>query len=65
MVKKMPTQVITSRNYDRRASRLLSQEARMTAEAVIVTRPDAWPIIQGTGGGAEGPDRAARARQEW
>ena len=46
----MPTRVIATRNYQRRAARLLSPDARVTAEAVIVARPDAWPVIQGTGG---------------
>jgi phage-related protein len=46
----MPTQVITARNYQRRVSRLLSPDARAAAEASIVARPDAWPLIQGTGG---------------
>jgi hypothetical protein len=29
---------------------LLSPDARTAAEAAIVARPDAWPVIQGTGG---------------
>lgn len=45
-----PTQVVTSRSCDRRAVRLLPPDARMAAEAAIVARPDAWPVIQGTGG---------------
>jgi hypothetical protein len=45
-----PTNVIVSRRYERQAIRLLSPDARMTAEAAIVARPDAWTVIQGTGG---------------
>jgi hypothetical protein len=44
------TQVIATRGYERAAARLLSSDARMAAEAVLVARPDAWPVIQGTGG---------------
>jgi hypothetical protein len=44
------TQVIASRHNERAAVRLLSPDARTAAEASIVARPDAWPIIQGTGG---------------
>jgi hypothetical protein len=44
------TQVIATRGYERAAARLLSSDARMAAEAVIVARPEAWPVIQGTGG---------------
>jgi hypothetical protein len=46
----VPTQIIAARGYQRRASRLLSPDARAAAEAAIVARPDAWPVIQGTGG---------------
>ena len=42
--------VISSRVYDKAATRLLTTEARIAAETVIVSRPDAWPVIQGTGG---------------
>jgi hypothetical protein len=45
-----PTNVIASRRYARMAARLLSPAARSAAEAAIVARPDAWPVIQGTGG---------------
>ena len=41
---------VRTRNYLRRAERLLSADARAAAEAAIVARPDAWPVIQGTGG---------------
>jgi hypothetical protein len=44
------TQVIASRRYVRAVVRLLSTDARTAAEAAIVARPDAWPVIQGTGG---------------
>jgi len=39
-----------TRGYDRRAARLLSAEARAAAEAAIVARPGAWPVVPGTGG---------------
>jgi len=42
--------VVASQNYARRATRLLSAEERAIAEAEIIARPDAWPVIQGTGG---------------
>jgi len=41
--------VIATRGYDRRGARLLSAEERAAAEAAIVARPDAWPVIPGTG----------------
>ena len=40
--------VIATRGYERGAARLLTPEARVAAE--IVARPDAWPVITGTGG---------------
>jgi mRNA-degrading endonuclease RelE of RelBE toxin-antitoxin system len=43
-------QVVASRNYERRAQRLLSPQERAVAEAEIISRPEAWPVIQGTGG---------------
>lgn len=42
--------VVASQNYARRAARILSPEERAIAEAQIIARPDAWPVIQGTGG---------------
>ena len=42
--------VIATPVYERRAGRLLSREERAVAEAAIVARPDAWPVIAGTGG---------------
>ncbi len=42
--------VIATTGYERRARRLLTPEARMTAEAALLVRPDAWPVIPGTGG---------------
>ena len=53
----LPTQVIASRRYERAAARLLTPDARSAAEAAIVALPDAWPLIQGTGGA-----RKARVR---
>ena len=45
-----PVRVIATRIYERRAARLLTSKARMVAEAELVARPDAWPVIAGTGG---------------
>jgi hypothetical protein len=42
--------VVATREYDRRAARLLSPTERASAEAEILARPDAWPVIAGTGG---------------
>ena len=42
--------VIATRGYERAAARLLTPETRAAAEAEIVARPDAWPVIPGTGG---------------
>lgn len=49
--------VVAARGYDRRAAKLLAPRERAAAEAEIIARPEAWPIIQGTGGA-----RKARAR---
>lgn len=49
--------IIAARNYDRRAAKLLSPPERAVAEVEIIARPEAWPIIQGTGGA-----RKARVR---
>ena len=43
-------QVIATRGYRRAAARLLTAESRAEAEAEIVARPEAWPVIQGAGG---------------
>lgn len=42
--------LIATRGYERAAARLLIAEARATAEAEIAARPEAWPVIPGTGG---------------
>jgi hypothetical protein len=42
--------VIAAPGYDRAARRLLSAAERAAAEAEIAARPDAWPVIPGTGG---------------
>jgi hypothetical protein len=42
--------VVASRSYERRAKRPLTPEERAVAEAGIIARPEAWPVIQGTGG---------------
>ncbi len=42
--------VIAAPGYDRAARRLLSARERAAAEAEIAARPDAWPVIPGTGG---------------
>jgi mRNA-degrading endonuclease RelE of RelBE toxin-antitoxin system len=41
--------VITS-GYARQAKRWLTPAERETGEAEIIERPDAWPVIPGTGG---------------
>lgn len=42
--------IIPTEVYERRAARLLTARDRLAAETAIVTRPDAWPVIPGTGG---------------
>ncbi|WP_019013166.1 type II toxin-antitoxin system RelE/ParE family toxin [Elioraea tepidiphila] len=42
--------VIASRRYQRAVDRLLSAAERMAAELAIAARPEAWPVIPGTGG---------------
>jgi hypothetical protein len=42
--------VIASPHYERRSTKLLSPEERAIAEAGIIARPEAWPIISATGG---------------
>ena len=58
-------QVIATRGYRRAAARLLTAESRAAAEAEIVARPEAWPVIQGTGGARKArvalPGRGKRA----
>jgi hypothetical protein len=52
-----PVRVIATRGYERGAARLLTREARMAAEAEIVARPEAWPVIAGTGGARKAGSR--------
>ncbi len=58
-------QVIATRGYRRAAARLLTAESRAAAEAEIVARPEAWPVIQGAGGARKArialPGRGKRA----
>ena len=42
--------VVASRNYERRATRLLSAAERSRAEAEIIAAPAVWPVVPGTGG---------------
>lgn len=42
--------IIAARGYDRAAAKLLTAAERAGAEAEIAARPDAWPVIPGTGG---------------
>ena len=42
--------VIATPAYERGAARLLTEAERTRAEAEIVARPDAWPVIPGAGG---------------
>jgi hypothetical protein len=38
--------VIATAMYEKQAKRLLTVRERIVAEAEIVVRPDAWPVIQ-------------------
>jgi hypothetical protein len=51
-------QVIPTAPYLRRVRKLLTDEERVLAEAEIAADPEAWPVIQGTGGA-----RKARVRR--
>lgn len=42
--------VVTTRQYERRARKLLTVEERARAELEIAVAPDAWPVVAGTGG---------------
>ena len=42
--------VVATEGYVRRVRRLLTPEERSLAEAGIIARPEAWPVIAGTGG---------------
>ncbi len=53
--------VIATRVFDRAAAKLLTQAERETAEAALVARPDAWPVIPGSGGARKA--RIARGGQ--
>ncbi|MCC7016005.1 MAG: type II toxin-antitoxin system RelE/ParE family toxin [Rhodospirillales bacterium] len=50
--------VVATRQYDRRARKLLTAEERARAEVEIAAAPEAWPVIPGTGGARKA--RAAR-----
>lgn len=53
--------VIAARAYERAAARLLTPAERETLEAALAARPDAWPVIRGTGGARKA--RVARGGQ--
>lgn len=42
--------VIAASAYERQARRLLTIAERDAAEAQVAARPDAWPVIPGSGG---------------
>jgi hypothetical protein len=42
--------IIAASGYRRAAARLLSAEDCKAMEAAIAARPDAWPVVPGTGG---------------
>lgn len=42
--------IIATRAFDRAAAKLLTVAERAAAEAAIAARPDAWPVIRGSGG---------------
>ena len=42
--------IVATSVYERHAKRLLTPDARAEAETTIAVRPDAWPVIAGTGG---------------
>jgi len=50
--------IIASRAFDRAAARLLTPAERDAVEAGLIARPEAWPVIRGSGGA-----RIARAGQ--
>ena len=58
--------IIASRAFDRAAAKLLTVAERQALEAMLTARPDAWPVIRGSGGArkarvSRGPGRASAA----
>jgi len=53
--------IIASRAFDRAAARLLTPAERDAVEAGLIARPEAWPLIRGSGGARKA--RIARAGQ--
>ena len=45
-----PMNLYVTRTYERTIRKLLSEEARREMETAIVARPEAAPVIRGTGG---------------
>lgn len=42
--------IFRTRVYERKSSRLLREEERYVAEQEILSSPEKWPVISGTGG---------------
>jgi hypothetical protein len=53
--------IIATRAFDRAAARLLTAAERAAIEAELIARPDAWPVIRGSGGARKA--RVARGGQ--
>lgn len=53
--------IIATRAFDRAAAKLLTVMEREVMEAGLIARPDAWPVIPGSGGARKA--RVARAGQ--
>ena len=53
--------IIATRAFDRAAGRLLTAPERDRLEAELIARPDAWPVIPGSGGARKA--RVARGGQ--
>ena len=43
-------EIIRTRIYERKASKLLSEAETIAAENEIATAPEKWPVVSGTGG---------------
>jgi hypothetical protein len=53
--------IIATRAFDRAAAKLLTAAEREAIEAALIARPDAWPVIRGSGGARKA--RVARGGQ--
>lgn len=42
--------IVRTRVYERKSAKLLSRDEKRTAETEILTAPERWPVIAGTGG---------------